>query len=48
MARQVALKEKQKIALNKHQSTSIGLSSNSKPKNKKKKANWKPYRGQGK
>jgi hypothetical protein len=28
--------------------TSIGKSRRSKPKNKHKKANWKPYRGQGK
>ena len=28
--------------------TSIGKSRNSKPKNKHKRANWKPYRGQGK
>jgi hypothetical protein len=28
--------------------TSIGKSRKSRPKNKHKKANWKPYRGQGK
>ena len=28
--------------------TSIGKSLRSRPKNKHKKANWKPYRGQGK
>ncbi len=28
--------------------TSIGKSKNSRPKNKHKKKNWKPYRGQGK
>ncbi len=28
--------------------TSIGKSRKSKPKNKHKRANWKPYRGQGK
>jgi len=47
MARQVALKEKQKIALKKHQATSIGSSKNSMPKNKDKRRSWKKYRGQG-
>lgn len=30
-----------------HRSTSIGCSSNSKPKNKHKRRQWKAYRGQG-
>ena len=31
-----------------HQTTSIGKSTNSRPKNKSKRRSWKPYRGQGK
>jgi hypothetical protein len=31
-----------------HQRTSIGQSVNTNPKNKHKRKNWKPYRGQGK
>jgi len=41
------LKEKEKIALKKHQATSIGASNNSRPKNKDKRRSWKKYRGQG-
>ena len=35
------------IGLNRHRVTSIGLSSNSRPKNKQKRKSWKKYRGQG-
>lgn len=30
-----------------HRQTSIGQSTNTRPKNKSKKLTWKPYRGQG-
>jgi hypothetical protein len=42
-----APKEKEKIAVKKHQATSIGSSNNSRPKNKDKRQSWKKYRGQG-
>ena len=48
MAKHSISVDKKKVVLNKHQTTSIGSSANSKPKNKSKRSNWKPYRGQGK
>lgn len=35
------------IAANRHRRTSIGMSVNTRPKNKSKKRDFKPYRGQG-
>jgi hypothetical protein len=37
-----------KVVSDKHLRTSIGQSPNSRPKNKSKKRDFKPYRGQGK
>ena len=39
---------KDKIEITRHMKTSIGHSINTNPKNKHKKRDWKPYRGQGK
>lgn len=38
---------KDKIEITRHMQTSIGHSTNTNPKNKHKKRDWKPYRGQG-
>tara|TARA_R110002074_G_scaffold270117_1_gene441864 strand:- start:309 stop:455 length:147 start_codon:yes stop_codon:yes gene_type:complete len=39
---------KTKYEMKRHMKTSIGRSTNTSPKNKNKKRDWKAYRGQGK
>tara|TARA_Y100000114_G_scaffold22527_1_gene18262 strand:- start:7953 stop:8099 length:147 start_codon:yes stop_codon:yes gene_type:complete len=48
MATRKAIGLPTKIETSRHMRTSIGRSSNSRPKNKNIKRDWKKYRGQGK
>tara|TARA_R100001015_G_C4579884_1_gene136566 strand:+ start:151 stop:297 length:147 start_codon:yes stop_codon:yes gene_type:complete len=48
MAMKKGIGLKDKIEMTRHMQTSIGHSINTNPKNKHKRKNWKPYRGQGK
>ena len=48
MATRKSIGLKNKIEITRHMQTSIGHSVNTNPKNKNKKRDWKPYRGQGK